>query len=53
MDVSAQTHTGLPCWYCGAFLLVELALGIYKNSCLEFAKISKKSGTTFIGYVEL
>jgi len=29
--VSAQTQTGFPCSYCGAFLVVELALGVYNK----------------------
>ena len=51
MAVSAQTQRGFPCSYCGAFLVVELALGVLQQSCLEFAKLSKKPRTTFIGHV--
>ena len=41
MAVSAQTQIGLPCWYCGAFLIVELALGVYNKvvyNLLSFLK---------------
>ena len=36
MAVSAQTQTGFPCSYCGAFLLVELALGVYNKVVYNF-----------------
>ena len=41
MAVSAQTQTGLPCWYYDAFLIVVLALGVYKKvvyNLLSFLK---------------
>ena len=41
MAVSAQTQIGLPCWYRGAFLIVELALSVYKKvvyNLLSFLK---------------
>ena len=41
MAVFAQTQTGLPCWYCGAFLIVELALGIYNKVIYNLLRFLK------------
>ena len=53
MAVSVQIEIGFVCWYCGAFLIVELALGVYKKVVYNFLIFLKKSRTTFIVHLEL
>ena len=53
MAVFAQIQIGLPCKYYEAFLIVELALGVYNQVIYNLLRFIKKSRTIFIGHVEL
>ena len=41
MAVSAQTQKEFPCSYCGAFLIVELAVGVYNKVVCNLLRFLK------------